>query len=368
MSVFKRGNGWSSKFVKDGQQIWVGSFDTKAQAIQAEKERRQNLALGRVAMPAETCAGWGDRWIREFPRPGVETQAQYERAVQVFSDHFGDRLLESIHKLEARAWSVNQSRGVHRVIVTMLNEAVEFGVLAANPFAGLRIHQVERVERIDPPTLVDYGAYLEACTVLGAYGGSMRRMIQLSAWTGMRQGELFALRWEDVDADRELIHVRQARKRGGTVGPTKNGRERTILYPPPAQVLHEEAPRPGSPFVFHSPTGKPLLRGTFAWSWQRVRSAAQIGGVSVDEIRKGQGMDPIRWHDWRHFCASQAMDRGVSIVDVAQQLGHMDNGIMVAKRYGHPNEQMARDRLRMAFGATDSIGSRGAERGMASGF
>jgi len=352
VSTIPRGSRFVTKFVLDGQQHWVGTFNSQEEGEQAERDYRQRLALEKIEGPAETCRSWGDRWLKEFPRPGVETRRQYERAVRAFQDEFEDRPIRSVGKLEARAWALSQAKGTVNVIVTMMNEALAYGVVEVNQFAGLRIHERDRQERIDPPTVEQYEAFVRACPVLGGYGSTMRLMIEVAAWTGIRQGELFALRWEDVD-EAGLLHIRQSRKRGGTIGKPKNGRERTIVCPGwIVEKLGDHPPKPGSEFVFHSPEGKPLLRGTFGWSWEKVRAAANIEGRSVMEIRAEKGQEQIRWHDWRHFCASQAMDRGLSVADIAAQLGHLDNGILVAKRYGHPDAELARDRFRMAFGAS----------------
>ncbi|MGZ5360362.1 MAG: tyrosine-type recombinase/integrase, partial [Solirubrobacterales bacterium] len=139
--------------------------------------------------------------------------------------------------------------------------------------------------------------------VLGGYCGEMRAMITFAAWTGVRQGELFALQWDDVSED-EII-VRRSRKLDGSLGPPKNGQSRTIPLLPPARVLDQVPRREGSPFVFHSPQGKPLIKGTHGWSWQKVKAAARV---------------EFRWHDLRHFCATQLLEMGLDHFAVSVQL------------------------------------------------
>jgi integrase len=55
----------------------------------------------------------------------------------------------------------------------------------------------------------------------------------------------------------------------------------------------------------------------------------------------------------RHACATLVLERGLSPADVALQLGHSDGGRLVMQLYRHPDEDRARDRLKMAF-ATDA--------------
>lgn len=145
----------------------------------------------------------------------------------------------------------------------MYEDARNIGLVETNPFSNLRIAATEREAEIKPPTMEEYRALLEACTVLGGYGPEFKAMIQFAAWTGIRQGELYGLQWEDVGATE--ITVKRSRKVDGSLGLPKTGKARTVPLLPPARVL-DDLPRRPDPFVFHSPRGKPLLKGTHGWS------------------------------------------------------------------------------------------------------
>jgi integrase len=233
--------------------------------------------------------------------------------------------------LSARTWALSVPRSVSRVIGTMYEDARNIGLVETNPFSNLRLPATEREADITAPTMEAYRALLEACTVLGGYGPEFKAMIQFASWTGIRQGELFALQWEDVGE--EEITVSQSRKLDGSIGLPKNGKARTIPFLPPARVL-DAVPRRPDPFVFHSPRGQPLLKGTHAWSWKAVKSRADV---------------ETRWHDLRHFCATQLLELGLSHFDVSIQLGHEDGGKLVMERYGHPSVNAAKTRLLEAF-------------------
>ena len=177
----------------------------------------------------------------------------------------------------------------------------------------------------------EYRALLEACTVLGGYCAEMRAMIHFAAWTGLRQGELFALQWPDIGEG----GLRVA-DRGSSTGPwvcLRTARPGPSAVPA-GRVLDQVPRREGSPFVFHSPRGRALLKGTHGWTWQKVKAAA---GVEV------------RWHDLRHFCATRLLELGVDHFAVSVQLGHTDGGALVMARYGHPSVSAAQGRLHAAF-------------------
>jgi integrase len=341
MSVFKRGDRYVSKFQHRGEQVWTpgGPWETKRQAIEAEHRHRDFLKSRRSD---ETAAAFAGRWLVDWPRPEASTQRLYAAAAKRFSEFFGSTPMREIGRLEARAWALTVPRSVSRVIGTMFEDARNIEVVEANPFANLRLSATERVAEITPPSMDEYRALLDACPILGGYGPEFKAMIQFAAWTGLRQGELFALEWPEV-GKAEII-VKQSRKLDGALGKPKNGKARAVPLLPPAQVLDDLPRRPGDEFVFHSPQGKPLLKGTHGWSWQKVKASA--------------GVD-VRWHDLRHFCATQLLDLGLDHFAVSIQLGHTDGGALVMSRYGHPSVDAAKARLLRAFEVNpDEIGRR----------
>ena len=330
MTLIRRGDAWSAKFVKDGKQVWVpgGPWERKSDARAAEQRHRDYLIHRRTD---ESCASFVERWLNEWARPEASTRKQYAAAAHRFGDHFGSLPLDQVDRLKARTWALTVPKRVSQVCRTMFADAYNVGIVNENPFAGMRLPGSEKSAEIVPPEMEDYRALLKACTVLGGYGPEFKAMIQFAAWTGLRQGELFGLQWDDIEGDE--IHVRRSRKLDGGLGLPKNGRKRKVMYLPPARGL-ESVPRRPDPFIFHSIRGNPLLKGTHAWSWGQVRAAAGL---------------KTRWHDLRHFCATQLLELGLSHFDVAVQLGHTDGGALVMSRYGHPSEDAARQRLLAAF-------------------
>jgi integrase len=342
MSAFERPKGsgkWVAKFQYKGVPRWVpdGPWATKRQAMEAERRHRDFLKARRSS---ETAASFSERWVSEWARPEASTQRLYAAAVKRFADYFGPTPLREIGRLEARAWALTVPRGVSQVVGTMFEDARNVEVVDANPFSNLRLPATERKAGITAPTLDEYRELLDACTILGGYGAEFRAMIQFAGWTGIRQGELFALQWSEV-AETEIT-VKHSRKFDGSIGPPKNGKVRMVPLLPPARAL-DQVPRRRDEFVFHSARGKPLSRVTHMWAWQKVKSAARLD---------------IRWHDLRHFCATQLLELGLSHFDVSIQLGHTDGGALVMSRYGHPSIDAAKARLLQAFELHgDEIGS-----------
>jgi len=336
VSQFKRGGRWVAKFQRQGRQVWVpgGPWRTKAEARRAEESLRELLER---SGSAEGCAEFAARWLREWPREAVSTRRLYARAARAFADHFGEATLSEVDRAAARAWAIGVPRNVSKAIAAMYEDARDVGMVDANPFAGMRLSRRTRMT-IAPPSLEELEALLASCSALGAYGSEFRALIRFCAWTGVRSSEVQALRWPDVEGDR--IWIRRARKDDGSYGLPKNGRERSVPFLAPARVLHRVPRRAGCDFVFHTPRGLPLGKGTLHYHWKTVRDAS-----GTSDSRLAEGIRPVRFHDLRHFCATALLEEGASHFDVSVMLGHEDGGALVMSRYGHPSKEAARQRL-----------------------
>lgn len=156
-------------------------------------------------------------------------------------------------------------------------------------------------------------------------------------FTGARPGEAFALEWTDVRDDQ--VTISKTRDGEGNIKPPKNGKPRIIVIPPRALEGLRQMPRTfGTDFVFVTKRGRPFNKGHLQRYFEPVRAAYGRPGLTPYELR--------------HACATALLERGVSPMDVAQQLGHSDHGRLVQDLYGHPLEAGARQRIRQAFGAS----------------
>jgi integrase len=346
VTAFERPPGqWRAKFVLHGSQHWVpGSpFPSESAAQEAEKRHRDHLLAHRTE---ETCASFAERWLEEWPRPAASTRRTYADAAKRFAAEFGPTRLEDVERLSARTWALSVPRGISRVVSIMFEDARNVGLVEHNPFSNLRLPVARKVGKVLAPTMEEYRALLNACPVLGGYATEFRALIQFAAWSGLRSGEVQALRWEDLGES--TITVRHSRQRDGELGAPKNGQERTIAFLPPARVL-EQVPRRPDPFVFHSPKGQPLQNGSLFYAWRVVRSASGIPAEREEDGRRN-----IRFHDLRHFYALRLKDRIPDPYTISLQMGHRDGGTQVIERYGMGGQDEANSRLLEIFQAEET--------------
>jgi integrase len=156
-----------------------------------------------------------------------------------------------------------------------MNYAVKMRVIAHNPFRGKSKRGRGRADT-PPPTVKQFEALLDACDVLGDYAPQMRALVVFAAYTGMRPGELYELRWSDIDLARNRITVSRRLYRGAVDTP-KSNKPKTIALPPPARdVLMRQPTRTGE-LVFVSMRGKQLTAATVSQYWALVKSRAELG-------------------------------------------------------------------------------------------
>ena len=151
----------------------------------------------------------------------------------------------------------------------------------------------------------------ESLPELGTYADHLSPLVRLALHTGLRRGELFALRWTDVD-----LIARRLTVRGETA---KSVQTRYVpLNADIAQVLETWGPRPDG-YVFPSPDDpdKPLTDVKTAWL--ALLKAANVTG--------------FRFHDLRHSFASALVQAGVDLVVVRDLLGH--STILMTEKYAH---------------------------------
>lgn len=136
--------------------------------------------------------------------------------------------------------------------------------------------------------------------------------------TGMRLGELCALRWDDLDFVKGQIHVVWSFTHGKVDSP-KNGRGRVVPMSPQLAAALKAHRHLRGPLVFCREDGSHLTRDNVKHPFDRATRRA--------------GVRAIRIHDMRHSFASQLVMEGVPLTAVKEYLGHRE--LEMTMRYAH---------------------------------
>ena len=148
-------------------------------------------------------------------------------------------------------------------------------------------------------------------------------LMKLALCTGLRKGEMFKLKWEDIDLERGFIHLRDP----------KSGRDQTIPLNQAAREVLEHHPKSDSPFVFPGRGGK-----------QRTEIRRPI-----DRIRKAAGLpkDFRPLHGLRHTFASMLASSGqVDLYTLQKLLTH--KSAAMTQRYAHLRDDALRQASNLA--------------------
>ncbi len=179
-----------------------------------------------------------------------------------------------------------------------LKLAVEWELLHENVAQGAKLPRV-------PEGRTRYLTPLELKAALNAAKDWMKAPIALAAFTGMRRGELLALRWLDVDLSNRRLYLHE----------TKNGSLRVL-------VLNELAAQ-----VFASlPLGSPADTVLTGVNPQRLT-------VYTKRVFVKLGIQDASFHSLRHTAASWLVMQGVDLYAVGQLLGHKTP--RMTQRYAH---------------------------------
>lgn len=310
------------------RKVHLGTFATKREAGQREALHK----LETRPRSSETVASFAGRWVADYPRPRLSTNQSNRERVKPLVAELGDVRLADVSRPMARAWALKH-RWALPAARAMYADALNDGLVDANPFTGLRLPGSEgrkRIVALTEPELHDLADQALKAWPDDGWAWSYRAMILFAGYVGLRPGELFALPRANVAGDLCLID-RALESKSGIVGPTKNGRARTVTVPPVARDAIADLPPHSSGLLFESPRGQQWRQPSHHHRWKVVRSMAGRPGLDFYELR--------------HAAATFLLERGMSPWDVAVQLGHQDGGRLVTTLYGHPSEVAARERL-----------------------
>jgi integrase len=326
---------------------WKTVPGPKANALKVARDIEQRQALGPLyEAPAETLGGFLAAWLERYKQRVREStylrRVDALRALGVLSEPAGVRG-SSLRKgrpgtdrkavLHAGSLSASYLQNlttaeVEDAVSTLAAKAPRQAQIALASLKlalrdaenrGQRFDQ--RVFNIHAPRYEEreprFLTWEQVQSLASRMPESVKRIVPVAALTGLRQGELFSLKEDDLDLENGVLRVRQ--------GKTKAAR-RTVNLPPLAvQLLREQlvARRhtADAHLVFPAPEGEKLISSNFMERF--YRPAVKQAGLEVD------------FHAMRHTYASLMIAAGVREKTIAAQLGHADGGVLVMRRYGH---------------------------------
>ncbi len=325
MAAFqKRSGNWRAIIRRKGYPVQTKTFDSKADAETwagiIESEMRRGVFVDRTEAEQTTLSDALDRYEREVT-PRKKGAKQEKLRIRAWKrDDLAQRSLASIRGADMASWrdkrlaagvSPTTVRNDLALISHLFTVATkEWGLESlANPVEKIKVPAPARARdrRLDPKPDKDGKTeevrLIEACKASAC--AWLEPLVRLALETAMRQGELLALKWENVDFGNKVARLED----------TKNGDRRSAPLSTAAlkalQDLKGDVERVGRVF--------PYRQEHLDDHWRKALKKAGIQG--------------LRFHDLRHEATSRLFEKGLNPMEAATVTGHKT--LQMLKRYTH---------------------------------
>lgn len=325
-------------------------FSGKTQREVVERMARYREQLRGQTLSADSrmkLRDWTEKWLTEYMvnliRP--ETIANYRRESELhIYPYLGDYPISKITTVQiqrmyndlrengrkrcvekyGKGLTGNTVRGIHMLLHEIMEYAMKENMILRNPTNGTTIPKIDPIELkvLDEKQLKKFMAAIQK-------DEQWRDFFYLEIMTGLRRGEICALKWSDFDIVERKLYVNRSVTAQGVIGKTKTCySERVIKLPYSVhQILVNKKSLSKSEWMFPSPRDLTIpIRG-------------DVAAKELNKILESAGLPHIRFHDLRHTFATHAVSAGIDPKTLSSILGHSKASFSL-DRYGHVTADM----------------------------
>lgn len=333
MSLYKRGGVWWYDFQVDGLRIRESTgLTSRSAAAHAEALRKTEL-IQTIAKPEslrgsprfeEFALGEFAAWSENQHRDHPSTHERYVRSLRVLVRFFGPRTLASISTADVERFKILRSRerrshardgrlvtpaAVNRdlaVLRILFNLAIRLSRARTNPLKGVKLLPENNLQ-------MRILSWEEEAAYLAAASQPLRHVATLILETGMRPGEVFRLRREDVNLEIGFVRIRS--------GKTLFARRTIPLTRKAYEVLSLRLTASPSEWLYPSRKNP-------------ARPLASLKDAHEAALRRSGVSQPFRVYDLRHTALTRMAMAGVDLPTLREIAGHAS--IQMTMRYTHP--------------------------------
>ena len=257
----------------------------------------------KIAELAKEYLKWAER-----QRSYKDKKLWIKQLIEVFGNlDMKDLNSRIIEQWQSKWLNINKPATVNRKLATlkhMINKGVQWGMASDDA-----LKQVRSVKLLaENNRRLRFLSAEECQRLIACCHKGLKPIVTVALNTGMRRGEIFSLKWEQVDLRHGFILLETS----------KNGERREIPINTTLEYLFKEIPHSvESVYVFASKTGKSLI---------------DIKTGFHTALRKA-GIGDFRFHDLRHTFASQLVMAGIDLTSIKELLGH--KSLTMTMRYAH---------------------------------
>lgn len=348
-NIYHRKDGrWEGRYIKgrkpDGKPrfgfIYGKQYsEVKKKLIIVKSELYHEPEAASAVSGCTKLGDWADYWLEVVIRPHVraETYAGYRRNLDNhICPHMGEMDITCIkpHHVQHLADMLSETlasstlHGICRIMKSIFASACEKGLLRTSPYQNIKLPKARR----RPPRVLTQTEQkrLEKEIFLNNEPEYL-----LCLYMGLRVGELCALRWEDVDFENGILHIRHAVHRV-PLG-TKNNSTKLVLGVPKSEFSIRDIPLPAflSAILMErkvSEKGSPeefLFKGTKT-ECRDPRTMQQ----KIARLCEKLDLNGVHMHTLRHTFATRCLEKGIRYEVLSEFLGHSSPQITL-RHYAH---------------------------------
>jgi integrase len=324
-----QGKRWRARYVDERGQEHAKGFARKTDAQAWLDAQTAAIVGGTHVAPRHagmTFEQWADHWIIGYEVNRTSTVRQAKSHIRRLKDEFGVVPLRDIKPSAIKAWLARLDkvehlkpgtvRALYARLRQILDDAVHDGYLGKNP-CSKRISPPSAKQRVFCPTTE------QVWRLYDLMPAHLRVSVLLGAFAGLRVAEAVALRTEDVEFTRGVVHPKVQWGIEGVLPLKTEGSDAPIPIPRELTLLLSSSVQqwPGETLVTNG-----VGRSVGPWLIDRaVRDVrGQIEGAP----------DDFHFHDLRHYLASLLISSGADIKTVQARLRH-SSAKTTLDVYGH---------------------------------
>ncbi|HYK87006.1 MAG TPA: tyrosine-type recombinase/integrase [Ktedonobacteraceae bacterium] len=316
---------------------------TKQEAIRKRNEALRELETGTLATgPQQKLKDYLEDWIENVHRDGlrISTYENYKKLIRYIITDLGEVWLQKLTPEQVRRFYTKKGKdglssktvnAIHGVLHGALDNAVRWGMVPRNV-----------CDLVDPPRVVSREVVplsVEQARQLVKHvrGHRLEVLLTMAVVTGMRRGELLALRWSDIDFNRSRLLVLHSvdfiAKHGYVQGEPKTAAGKRVVSLPAflvGMLKEHQARQLKERKAVENWQSLDLVFPNLSGGYMHPNHMGELFRKLVKEA----GLPPIHFHDLRHSAASILLCMGVNIKVIQELLGHSDISITL-RTYSH---------------------------------
>ena len=346
--MYLRGENWVTEFYYNGirykKSLGMGISKTVAKEREADYRKEVREGKHRVKARRIRFEKFAEKYLghaRVNKKP--KSAKRNEVSIGQLMPYFKGKLIGSIHPFQVEQYKKARRDGgvspatVNRDIAclrNMMNMAVQWGDLQVNPIAKVKLltedNEVMWVLSPEEETRL-----LDECDKRPQRLRYLKDLTEFALYSGMRQGEIFNLRWVDVHLSERYVLATDTKTHENRPVPMNDTVEK---------ILQRRNVTELGDYVFTNAAGTRLTVLTNAF-WKAIEEAGLVRHEEGKKIR-------FRFHDLRHSFGSRLGMNSVDLKTIMEIMGHKT--AKTAMRYQHPSPS----HKLMAVGALDKPSER----------